>query len=158
MRYTFGKKYICTYCGEPADTIDHTIPYSWFRNTGTRNRKQESIGYMTYACKECNSILSNKLFYTFQERFLYLNKRLRQRHRKDLTVIWDEEELAECSYRLKQFLIQSNNRSKLIRKRLGWIHSEEFLNMMKEVYEDVYFSKDLTEKQKEYFIDSDYMP
>ena len=59
MRYTFGKQYTCFYCGEPADCIDHTIPYSWFRDTKrTGHRQQESIGFMTYSCKEYNQIPS----------------------------------------------------------------------------------------------------
>lgn len=158
MRYLFGKKYICTYCGEPADCIDHTIPYSWFKNTGSKKRKSEAVGFMTYSCRECNSLLSDKVFYTFQDRLLYLNRRLRERHKKELTVLWDEEDLKTVSDRLKQYILQSNNRCNLIRKRLGWINSKEFQNMMKDVYEDVYFNKSLTEKQKEYFIDTDFTP
>lgn len=43
MRYTFGKPYVCFYCGEPADCIDHTIPYSWFRDAKEQDRDKKKF-------------------------------------------------------------------------------------------------------------------
>lgn len=151
MRYTFGKPYVCFYCGEPADCIDHTIPYSWFRDAKrTGQRQQESVGFMTYSCKECNQILGNKIFPTIQDRLL--------RHKKEMNVVWDNEDLSTVSGRLQEYIKQQNNLNLKIRTRLAWITSPEFNEMIKQVYEEVYYNPQIPPKLKEYFIDTDYEP
>lgn len=158
MRYTFGIPHICTYCGEPADTIDHTIPYSWFRNTGSDRRHGESVGFMTYCCRECNSILGSRIFPTFQQRLLYLNNRLRERHRKDMSVMWDKEDLSKVSGRLKQYIEQQNRINKRQRARVSWIDSHKFLSLIEQVQDEVYHNTDIPQETKAYFIDDDYIP
>ena len=109
MRFTFGKQHICTYCGEPADTIDHTIPYSWFRETNYNGKRhRESIGFMTYACRECNCILGNRIFPTFQDRCRFVKNKLQKRYRDKMGVIWDEDELSELSGGLRAEIERSN--------------------------------------------------
>ena len=159
MRFTFGKSHICTYCGEPADTIDHTIPYSWFRDTkNDGSRQKESIGFMTYCCRECNSILGKRLFYTFQDRARFVNNRLRTRYRKFMGVVWDEDELAELSDRLKEEIERSNRLNLLLRERVGWQSSKTYLDMLQETMDRVYWSEELEPAWKEFFIDTDYTP
>ena len=159
MRYTFGKQYTCFYCGEPADCIDHTIPYSWFRDTKTSGqRQQESVGFMTYSCRECNQILGDKIFPTIQDRLLYVHKHLRKRHKKEMNVVWDNEDLSTVSGRLQEYINQQNNLNLKIRTRLAWITSPEFNEMIQQVYEEVYYNTQIPPRLKEYFIDTDYEP
>lgn len=158
MRYTFGRHGVCTYCGNPADCVDHTIPYSWFRNTGGNSRKQESVGFMTYSCRECNGLLGSRLFPTFQERLLYVQRRLRSKYKKYMGVLWDKEDLSGVSGRLKQYIRQQLRLNLAIRKRLSWPESPDFQDMMQEVYDDIYYDASIMPAWKEYFIDTDYVP
>lgn len=159
MRFTFGKPHVCTYCGEPADTIDHTIPYSWFRDTTTGGRRHsESIGFMTYSCMECNRILGKRLFYTFQDRCKFVNNKLRKKYRKFMGVVWDQDELDGLSDRLKEEIERSNRLNLRLRDRVGWQDSKEFLSMLEETMDRVYWSEELLPQWKEFFIDTDYLP
>lgn len=159
MRFTFGKRYICTYCGEPADTIDHTIPYSFFRDTKrNKQRRGESIGFMTYCCRECNRILGDRLFYTFQDRAKFVNTKLRNRYRKFMGVVWDKDEIEELSDRLKEEVERSNRLNLMLRERVGWQSTKEYLDMLNETMDRVYWSDELLPQWKEFFIDTDYEP
>lgn len=159
MRFTFGNKHICTYCGEPADTIDHTIPYSWFKDTTEgKKRKAEAVGFMTYSCRECNRLLGNRLFYTFQDRCKFVNNKLRTKYRKFMGVVWDEEDLDGLSGSLRQEIERSNRLNLRLRERVSWQDSKQFLSMLEETMDRVYWSEELLPEWKEFFIDSDYTP
>jgi len=159
MRFTFGKKHICTYCGEPADTIDHTIPYSFFRDkTEGNRRKKESVGFMTYCCRECNNALGDRLFYTFQDRCKFVNKYLRKKYKKHMGVVWDQDELETLSGSLRQEIERSNRLNLRLRERVGWQESDGFMEILNEAMERVYFSTELQDEWKEFFIDTDYKP
>lgn len=158
MRFTFGQPHICTYCGAPADTIDHTIPYSWFRTTGSDKRKQESVGFMTYACRECNSLLGSRIFPTFQKRLLWLNNRLREKHRKEMSVLWDAEDIASVSGRLKQYIQQQNRINLEQRARVSWIDSVQFQSILSKAQDELYYDTTIPEEFKKFLIDEDFIP
>lgn len=158
MRFQFGQKYTCTYCGEPADSLDHTIPYSFFRNTGSKNRKMEAIGFLTPACRECNCILGDKIFPTFQERFQYVQKRLRHKYKKFMKVVWDDEDIRSVSGRLRQFIEQQNRLNKRIRSRLEWPETTEFVSILEEACTNLYYTEDVPKEWKEFLIDTDWIP
>jgi len=57
----------CTYCGDPADTVDHLEPVS--RQTARRRRgKMAGLGDRVPACRECNSTLGACNANTVKER------------------------------------------------------------------------------------------
>ena len=159
MRFTFGNKHICTYCGEPADTIDHTIPYSIFHDEEiSGHRKNFSVGFMTYCCRECNNLLGNRMFYTFQERCKYVNTRLRNKYKKFMGVVWDEEDLSQLSGNLREEIERSNRLNRRLRERVSWQDSKEFLSMLEKTMDEVYWSNEIPQEWKEFMIDTDYIP
>lgn len=157
MRFNFGHKCVCTYCGDFADCIDHTIPYSYFRNTGSKRRKIEAVGFLTPACAECNTILGDRIFSTFQERFKYVQYRLRLKYKKHLKVIWDEEDLSGISGRLKQYVEQQNRLNKSIQRRLEWPETPEFASILEEACKNLYYNTDIPSEWKEFLIDTDWV-
>ena len=72
----------CEYCGDIATTRDHIIPRSYLRNTGKPNWRNSQ---WVYACSQCNSILSNHLFFTVSERARYLLGQYRGKHRRKIS-------------------------------------------------------------------------
>lgn len=157
--FKFGKPYICTYCGMPADDMEHTIPYSWFRDSKIGSRRQkESIGYLTPSCKECNNIAGNKIFDTFQKRLLYVNTRLRQIHKKDMGVIWDEEDLSQVEGNLKKYIIAKNKLNLNLRQRIDWISTQDFQQLMTDACDRLYYNKTIDKKFKLFLIDDTYIP
>lgn len=158
MRFTFGKPHVCTYCGQPADTIDHTIPYSWFRTTGSDRRKAEAVGFLTYACRECNGLLGSRIFPTFQERVAYVNRRLRKKWRPEMSVMWDKEDLSTVSGRLKQYIRQQQRLNKLQRERVSWIDSPEYTQILTDTCDRLYYDKSVPSECKRFLIDDEYIP
>lgn len=61
----------CTYCGDPADTLDHLEPIS--RQTNRRRRgKMASCGKRVPCCRLCNSLLGASDAFTVRERAAFL--------------------------------------------------------------------------------------
>ncbi len=54
----------CTYCGFPANQRDHLNPKA--RNMG------RSVGITVWACRECNVTLSDRPFFTIEDRAKFL--------------------------------------------------------------------------------------
>jgi hypothetical protein len=50
----------CRYCGDPAETVDHIVPWSY----GGRDDEDN----LTAACAICNVLAANKVFDTFEEK------------------------------------------------------------------------------------------
>lgn len=73
-------------------------------------------------------------------------------------VVWDEDELAELSDRLKEEIERSNRLNLRLRERVSWQDSKVYLDMLEETMDRVYWSEELEPEWKEFFIDTDYTP
>jgi len=113
---------ICAYCGEDAECLDHVIPYSYTSAVSSKKRKGGSdVGFKIPACSQCNSILSDKIFRNIVERKEYVHKRLRKiLHRYNAVVQWDESEMAEMGWALRQAVEAQQARCVIARDRLRY--------------------------------------
>jgi hypothetical protein len=100
----------CTYCGMPADTVDHLIPICYSRPRRP-SHAAGNCGPTVPCCRECNMLLGTVPLFTVAERASELSDRLENRYRKILGApVWTEEDLValgpslEASIRAKQFL------------------------------------------------------
>jgi len=73
MKVLRETEFMCIYCGGDATEVDHIIPYSYSQD----NRKINLVP----ACGECNRLVSDKVFDTFAEKILFIQ---RERKRKKL--------------------------------------------------------------------------
>jgi 5-methylcytosine-specific restriction endonuclease McrA len=64
-------QYTCVYCGGLADVIDHVIPYAHSQNNEDTN--------LVASCKDCNSMVSDKVFSSFDEKKAYILERRNNR-------------------------------------------------------------------------------
>lgn len=107
---------LCTYCGEPADTRDHIIPWA---SQGSKKEKTFENQELTSACLECNVLLGDKLFVTIPQRAAYLLKKIPQRYKKVLRQPeWTLEELKELGPSLRQSIEKVEIERLRLRRRI----------------------------------------
>jgi hypothetical protein len=63
--------YLCRYCNERADQVDHIIPYTW----SIRNEDSNLVA----CCGRCNLVAGNKVFDSFDQKRDYILARRRQK-------------------------------------------------------------------------------
>lgn len=109
-------RYICVYCGENAESLDHIIPQNY---KGYYNRSYNQK-YVVPSCQECNSTLSDKFLHTISERTNYLWNKYNKKYKKHISwKKWEKEDLKELGYNLKSMIIEENNNHDEIIKRLN---------------------------------------
>lgn len=107
----------CTYCGIPADTMDHVPPVSRAIEV-----KDEETFALVPACAECNSSLGDRLILALSERRAYIRDRLRKRYAKLLNrPRWDDDELAELSPELADEIRRGEWLQAWVRARVRWV-------------------------------------
>lgn len=110
----------CTYCGMPAETLDHVPP-----RRIRKMLKEEEVRrwpFVTVAsCLECNSLLGSLRLMTVIQRKAYIKKRIRDRYGKFLKAEeWTDDELSELGPSLRESVAEMMEMSKIVRKRLKW--------------------------------------
>lgn len=153
--FLFGKRGYCTYCGEPADTIEHLIPWSFISKP---YEKRKLKGFCTYACRECNELGGNKLFLTFEERLKYVTKRIEKKYKKYLLVVWDKDELNTLNGNLKKYVRGSNSLNLITRRRLSYRFSQDFEKMFNEERDRLFYDIRVPEKEKCFLLKENYIP
>jgi hypothetical protein len=71
--------FICVYCNEPAECVDHIVPYSYFQNDDEDN--------LIAACNRCNAIAGDKVFSSLAEKSTYIRKVLNTKHAQRKTKL-----------------------------------------------------------------------
>jgi len=114
--------WICFYCGETADTVDHHPPIS--RVTDYRALYGEPKEYIKVGCcKECNAILSNSITETLKERKKLLNDKLSRRYSRILRQPdWSSTDFKEAKLKgkLKRYVKNKDSEKKQVLKRLRY--------------------------------------
>lgn len=86
----------CTYCGAPANALDHVIPVSYDFNS--RKAAKYSKDITVPCCSECNTKLSNTWLPTIAERAEHLADKYRKKYKKLLkSPHWEQWEIENLS-------------------------------------------------------------
>lgn len=115
-------KYIspCSYCGAPADSIDHIPP----RHMRMQLREMELTPFTVMevpSCRECNSALGARPLLTIGHRRSWIKGWLKRRYAKYLRIPnWTEEELATFGPGLRGVVIRNMAKRDLIKQRIQW--------------------------------------
>tara|TARA_R110000744_G_C18865641_1_gene504561 strand:- start:35 stop:445 length:411 start_codon:yes stop_codon:yes gene_type:complete len=111
---------ICTYCKDIADTLDHVIPHSYVA-TNSKQIRTYNKNEVVPCCRECNSLLGSKLYFTIAERADYLYTTYKKRYKKLLSIPeWDENDLKEIKNNLKKYIEASIKEKKIIQIRIDY--------------------------------------
>jgi 5-methylcytosine-specific restriction endonuclease McrA len=112
----------CTYCGLPAESVDHVIPRNHRRAAlAVGARWNARVADTVPACCECNQLASALVFRGVVEKRSYIHQRLRARYSWALkTANWSEEELDELGPTLRSSVDAAIAAKRLIHRRLRW--------------------------------------
>lgn len=121
-------KYICTYCGMPADTHDHLVPLSILAKLSDLTVNLESAKIP--CCRECNSLACAAFFESFGEKKNFIRGQLRLKYEKLLKFpIWDEDELAEMGPIAREEIQHFLKKKTILLERLEYVcPTESILN------------------------------
>lgn len=109
----------CFYCGDnTAITRDHVIPVSVSSETRSYNKKD-----VVPCCRECNSLLGNKLLLTVEDRAMYLAERLTKRYASTLRAFgYGKDEINTFGPTLKSMISANVNMKSYIVSRIDHCH------------------------------------
>jgi len=113
----------CFYCGEDAEVRDHVIPYSFFRS-GRRSGGGMGIGgnsNIVDSCRECNSLVSDKVFDNVYRKRDFIQGKLSERYKKVIKMAnWTEQEISEMGVEFKTDLRLQMLAKKWIQNRINY--------------------------------------
>lgn len=110
----------CTYCGMPANTIDHVPPIS-ARPILTSMGVSRWDFLEVPSCHECNSAIGAKALWTVRERKQWIKGFLSKKYKRILKMPnWTEEEISELGRGLKDHVEAFTALKKLTIGRVGW--------------------------------------
>lgn len=113
-------RWVCHYCGCPADTLDHIPPLSRYHDAlGTFEAFRP---VKVPSCSECNVLAGDELHVSFLERQAFVKAELRHKYARQLRVReWDEDELEEMSYQFRVSIAKDMGAKHFIRARLRFM-------------------------------------
>ena len=112
------KGYKCYYCGDPADSFDHSPAISVAYAYGSAYFEKKRIPLVKVSCcRQCNSILGGRGLNTLSRRARHVYDRLQKKYEKYIQMTeWDADEIAELNGWLKQY-VQTQSDFKLYMER-----------------------------------------
>lgn len=107
----------CTYCGVPANALDHVVPVCYTENT--RRTARYSRDNTVPCCNECNSTLGGKWVITIPERAEHILNRYLVKYKKIInSAEWQPHEIKELKGVIKMTVVQGMNRKAIIKDRI----------------------------------------
>lgn len=92
----FENRWVCHYCGCPADTVDHIPPISRYHDASCLDPEVKPV--KVPACRECNCIAADILHLSFVDRQDYVKRKLERKYAKQLAFPdWSDDELEDMS-------------------------------------------------------------
>ena len=108
----------CTYCDEPADTLDHVVPLS-FSSVRRGGGGGDANGFPRVpCCRECNTLLGNRPLLTVEERRAWLAGALKKRYRKLLGA--PKVDLSELGPSLRAMIDGRTSRKTQVERRIAY--------------------------------------
>ena len=103
-RHYLEEGYVCMYCGEPADTLDHIPPLSVMRLLDAERRRKDGIVCsLVPCCRECNLVLGGRHLLTVADRLEFLEKHYEKKFDKQESF-WSDDEINELGFSLRNFV------------------------------------------------------
>jgi len=114
---------ICYYCGSSnPDTLDHTIPVSYYSSEPVRKKKSSYIDPVPVvdSCRECNSTINSKLIFDVRGRAKHIKERYLKKYGSLLkSPDWDEEDLEDLGWSLRSTVENNIQLKENIQNRLS---------------------------------------
>jgi len=127
MRYPFfkiGHHSLCVYCGDPANATDHVIPVSFQTDHPKPPNRKTAFGPVAFCCRSCNSILSNRIFDSFDDRCREVSRSI---NRDVKPVLWTKGEVRRLDISLRAYIEREQAYRLWMRFRSDWYQSRDYL-------------------------------
>ena len=112
-------EWICIYCGQIGDSIDHVPPSSTRPALINMGLQYEYPFLEVRSCRECNSALSDQAFWTIPERKKYIKKWLLRRYMRVLSMPdWTPEEILDLGPGLSIHVSSGIYKKRVIERRI----------------------------------------
>lgn len=110
----------CIYCGELGSTVDHIPALDWVSCLGSEYFTKRKIEFLLASCCwECNDTLSDKDFFTVNDRKDYLLRTYMYKYEGLLnSPDWDEEDINELSPNLQLITRNKISLKRIVNERL----------------------------------------
>lgn len=114
-------EWICVYCGQVGDSVDHIPPESMRLRLIHLQITREFPFLEVRACRECNSALNDDGGWTLRERKRFVKSWLARRYARLLSMPdWEPEELLELGPGLAIYVSSGVVKKRIIERRLKW--------------------------------------
>jgi hypothetical protein len=116
----------CYYCGDSAQTVDHSPPISYVYAIGTEEALARGLELVKVpCCTECNSVhLGDKPLLTLTDRAKAVYDGIQRRHKRVLGMPnWYDEDLEELGHTLRSKVDDSALVKKWVERRLEYIET-----------------------------------
>lgn len=114
-------KYVCVYCGDPADTSDHLIP------TALTGKERRRYVLTVPSCLQCNSAISDRVVHSINDRRRIAQAHIARKFKKILSVPdYSPEEIHEFEGSLRASVIQAQSTKEWVTSRLRWPEDPHF--------------------------------
>ena len=127
----------CTYCGEPADTIDHFPPLS--RVSDYQAVDETGIYIKFPACRQCNSIAADTLDDSFLDRIERVKDRLARKYARFIrppAAEWSQQDLDELDLNLRSAVLADSKKRDIYLSRIEYYDSVDLLlTQIADIYE-----------------------
>jgi hypothetical protein len=109
--------YVCFYCNDEAEGLDHTPPLAWIETYSTKTLRENKIPFaLIPCCAECNRLLSDRRLLTAEERLEFLETKYQSLYTK--VVAWDEDEIAEMGQAFQKSIKNYSKRKDEIARKI----------------------------------------
>ena len=114
------QEYACVYCGLGGDSVDHVPPSSVRPSLIALGIASRYPFVEVRCCRECNSLLGNRAYWTVPQRKHYIKAQLKRRYLKFLRIPdWTELELARLSLTLRDHTLHGLAVRDITRQRIA---------------------------------------
>jgi len=88
--------YLCVYCWNTAEVVDHVIPWSYYHDDSDNN--------LVAACWLCNLVAYNKIFDSFSKKSAYVQSKRHLWIKDNPIPLWTKDEIAGLGYTLRKYI------------------------------------------------------
>lgn len=113
----------CAYCGDPATHEDHVYPIASFAKLYRMGAPlpPDEILLIVPACRECNMLAGDRVFYTFEGKRGHIKEKLFKRYKRVMSIpYWDPEEIAELRGNLQRYVGAGATQRDIMLERLRY--------------------------------------
>lgn len=110
---------LCTYCGDPANTLDHVIPRAYLSVKKRSVRSGREPGETVPACIDCNNRLGSRIFPTIRHRQAFIAEELSKAVAKE-TPAWTSDEIEEMGPSLRSMVAAGWSKASSTQRRLAF--------------------------------------